>query len=137
MGTTNGSVYDICRLQTAVCSLQSAVCSLQSVVCSLRSAVCKCHTPLTDSCFQIINSLRESFWGKLDLPWLLTLDFVCFLFYLKHQTVQTDASATGEANIGSLTALFTNMRTLEFKSRLHNCVFRCRPIIIMITRNEP
>ena len=25
-----------------------------------------------------------------------------------------------------LTALFTNMRTLKFKSRLHNCVFRCR-----------
>ena len=26
----------------------------------------------------------------------------------------------------SFTALFTNMRTLKFKSRLHNCVFRCR-----------
>ena len=25
-----------------------------------------------------------------------------------------------------LTALFTNMRTLKFKSRLHNCVFRFR-----------
>ena len=25
-----------------------------------------------------------------------------------------------------ITALFTNMRTLKFKSRLHNCVFRCR-----------
>ena len=24
------------------------------------------------------------------------------------------------------TALFTNMRTLKFKSRIHNCVFRCR-----------
>ena len=24
------------------------------------------------------------------------------------------------------TALFRNMRTLKFKSRLHNCVFRCR-----------
>ena len=24
------------------------------------------------------------------------------------------------------TALFTNMRTLKFKSRRHNCVFRCR-----------
>ena len=27
---------------------------------------------------------------------------------------------------GTITALFTNMRTLKFKSRLHNCVFRCR-----------
>jgi len=25
-----------------------------------------------------------------------------------------------------ITALFTNMRTLKFKSRLNNCVFRCR-----------
>ena len=25
-----------------------------------------------------------------------------------------------------VTALFTNMRTLKFKSRIHNCVFRCR-----------
>ena len=25
-----------------------------------------------------------------------------------------------------ITALFTNMRTLKLKSRLHNCVFRCR-----------
>ena len=25
-----------------------------------------------------------------------------------------------------ITALITNMRTLKFKSRLHNCVFRCR-----------
>ena len=25
-----------------------------------------------------------------------------------------------------ITALFTNMRTLKFKSLLHNCVFRCR-----------
>ena len=36
--------------------------------------------------FQIINSVIESFWGKLDLPWLLTVDFVCFvclLFYLQ------------------------------------------------------
>ena len=29
------------------------------------------------------------------------------------------------------------MRTLKFKSRLYNCVFRCRPIIITITSNEP
>ena len=26
----------------------------------------------------------------------------------------------------ALTTLFTNMRTLKFKSCLHNCVFRCR-----------
>ena len=26
----------------------------------------------------------------------------------------------------AFTALFTNMRTLKFKGRLHNCVFRCR-----------
>ena len=57
---------------------------------------------LTDSFFQIINSLIESFWGKLDLPWLLTLDFVCLLFYLQYRLVQTDASATGAANIGGL-----------------------------------
>ena len=57
---------------------------------------------LTDSFFQIINSLIESFWGKLDLPWLLTLDFVCLLFYLQYRPVQTDASATGAANIGGL-----------------------------------
>ena len=37
-----------------------------------------------------------------------------------------------------LTALLTNMRTLKFKSLLHNCVFRCRHwIIITITSNEP
>ena len=40
---------------------------------------------LTDSFIQIINSLIESFWGKLDLPWLLTLDFVCRLFYLQYR----------------------------------------------------
>ena len=46
----------------------------------------------------------ESFWGKLDpRPWLLTLDFVCLLFYLQYRPVQTDASATGAANIGGLT----------------------------------
>ena len=55
-----------------------------------------------DSFFQIINSLIESFWGKLDLPWLLTLDFVCLLFYLQYRPVQTDAPATGAANIGGL-----------------------------------
>ena len=60
---------------------------------------------LTDSFFQIINSLIESFWGKLDLPWLLTLDFVCLLFYLQYRPVQTDAPATGAANIGGLTLL--------------------------------
>ena len=27
---------------------------------------------------------------------------------------------------GDFTALFTNMRTLKFKSHLHNCVYRCR-----------
>ena len=34
------------------------------------------------------------------------------------------------------TALFTNMRTLKFLSRLHNCVFRCRQSYT-ITSNEP
>ena len=28
--------------------------------------------------------------------------------------------------VASFTPLFTNMRTLKFKRRLHNCVFRCR-----------
>ena len=32
---------------------------------------------------------------------------------------------------------FTNMRTLKFKSRLHNCVFSLPSIIITITSNEP
>ena len=57
---------------------------------------------LTDSFFQIINSWIQSFWGKLDLPWLLTLDFACLLFYLQYRPVQTDASASGAANIGRL-----------------------------------
>ena len=57
---------------------------------------------LTDSFFEVINSLKESFWGKLHLPWLLTLDFVCLLFYLQYRPVQTDAPATGAANIGGL-----------------------------------
>ena len=48
------------------------------------------------------NSLIESFWGKLDLLWLLTLDFVCLLFYLQYRLVQTDAPATSAANIGGL-----------------------------------
>ena len=61
---------------------------------------------LTDSFFQGINSLTESFWGKLDLPWLLTLDFVCLLFYLQYRPVQTDAPATGAANIGGLNFSF-------------------------------
>ena len=66
-------------------------------------------TPITGttngSFIQIINSLIESFWCKLDLPWLLTLDFVCLLFYLQYRPVQTDAPATGAANIGGLTLL--------------------------------
>ena len=57
---------------------------------------------LTDSFFQIIRSVKESFWGKLDLPWLLTLDFVCLLFYLQYRPVQTEAPATRAANIGGL-----------------------------------
>ena len=57
---------------------------------------------LTDSFFQIVNSVIESFWGKLDLLWLLTLDFACLLFYLQYRPVQTDAPATGAANIGGL-----------------------------------
>ena len=57
---------------------------------------------LTDSFFQIINSVIESFWGKLDLPWLLTLDFICLLFNLQYRPVQTDAPTTGAANIGGL-----------------------------------
>ena len=36
------------------------------------------------------------------------------------------------------TAFFKNKPTLKFKSRLHNCVFRCRQwVTIMITSNEP
>ena len=48
---------------------------------------------------QFINRI---FLGKFDLPWLLTLDFVCLLFYLQYRPVQTDAPATGAANIGGL-----------------------------------
>ena len=55
-----------------------------------------------DSFFHIINSLTESFWGKFDLPWLWMLDFVCLLLYLQYRTVQTDAPATGAANISGL-----------------------------------
>ena len=33
---------------------------------------------------------------------MLTLDFVCLLFYLQYRPVQTDAPATGAANIGGL-----------------------------------
>ena len=50
----------------------------------------------------LINLLIESFWGKLDLLWLLTLDFVCLLLYLQYRPVQTDAPTTGAANIGGL-----------------------------------
>ena len=48
----------------------------------------------------------ESFWGKLDLPWPLTLDFVCLLFYFQYRPVQTDAPATGAANIVNFSCLF-------------------------------
>ena len=50
----------------------------------------------------ILFSNKQSFWDKLDLPWLLTLDFVCPLFYLQYRPVQTDAPTTGAANIGGL-----------------------------------
>ena len=37
-----------------------------------------------------------------------------------------------------ITSPFINMRTLKFKSRLHNCVFRCcQSVIVAITSNEP
>ena len=49
---------------------------------------------------QFINRIFQC--GKLDLPWLLTLDFVCLLFYLQYRPVQTDTPATGAANIGGL-----------------------------------
>ena len=32
----------------------------------------------------------------------------------------------GQQICSAITALFTNMRTPKFKSRLHNCIFRCR-----------
>ena len=48
----------------------------------------------------------ESFWGKLDLPWPLTLDFVCLLFYFQYRPVQTDTPATGAANIVNFSCLF-------------------------------
>ena len=61
---------------------------------------------LTDSFFQIINSLIESFWGKLDPPWLLTLDFVCLLFYFQYRPVQTEAPAADAVNIVNFSCLF-------------------------------
>ena len=59
---------------------------------------------LTHSFFQIINSVIESFWGKLDLPWLLTFRILyAFSFiYVQCRPIQTDASATGTENIGGL-----------------------------------
>ena len=48
---------------------------------------------------QFINRILGA---TLDLPWLLTLDFACLLFYLQYRPVQTDAPATGAANIGGL-----------------------------------
>ena len=44
---------------------------------------------------QFINRILGA---TLDLPWLLTLDFVCLLFYLQYRPVQTDVPATGAAN---------------------------------------
>ena len=57
---------------------------------------------LTDSFFQIINSLIESFGLKLTYlgckRWILYV----LLFYLQYRPVQTDAPATDAANIGGL-----------------------------------
>ena len=57
---------------------------------------------LTDSFFQIINSLMESFVLKLTYlgckRWILYV----VLFYLQYRPVQTDAPTTGAANIGGL-----------------------------------
>ena len=75
----------------------------------------------------MINSLIESFWGKLDLPWLLTLDFVCLLFYLQFRPVQTDAPATGAANIGGLnfSCLFERAE-IQIPVNKHECPQRLR-----------
>ena len=82
-------------------------------------------TPVTGttngSFFQINNSVIQSFWGKLDLPWLLTLDFVYLLFYLPYRPVQTDAPATGAANIGGLN---------------FSCLFEKAEIQISVNKNE-
>ena len=43
-----------------------------------------------------------------------------------HPDDQTQPSFDTHSVILVITALFTNMRTLKFKSRLRNCVFRCR-----------
>ena len=37
-----------------------------------------------------------------------------------------DIGTASQTLVTEVTALFTNMRTLKFKSRLHNCVFHCR-----------
>ena len=52
--------------------------------------------------FQIINSLMECFGVKLT--WLGCKRWILYvlLFYLQYRPVQTDALATGAANIGSL-----------------------------------
>ena len=40
-------------------------------------------------------------------------------------------------NAFNFTALFKNMRTLKFKSRLHNCVFRCRQSWLRQNKTDP
>ena len=46
-------------------------------------------TPVTGTTNGFIFSnnqfINRNFLGKLDLPWLLTLDFVCLLFYLQYR----------------------------------------------------
>ena len=85
--------------------MQRSSLKIFTAYCAYRNADLNL-TPVTGttngSFIQIINSLIESFWCKLDLPWLLTLDFVCLLFYLQYLPVQTDAPATGAANIDGL-----------------------------------
>ena len=61
---------------------------------------------LTDSFFQIINSLIESFGIKFTClgckRWILYV----LLFYLQYWPVQTGAPASGAVNIGNFSCLF-------------------------------
>ena len=58
--------------------------------------------------------------GKLNLPWLLTLDFVCLLFYFQYRPVQTDAPATGAANIVNFSCLFERAE-IQIPVNKHEC----------------
>ena len=97
------------NLQSAICGLQSAVCGLQSPVCSLQMSY---TGPQLGWLWN--TTPRPVVASKVDLVGSLK----CKQFVVKF-ALQCGCRV-------SFTALFTNMRTLKFKSRLHNCVFRCR-----------